>query len=314
MTLTYQELLEQDYARQVKFNHVDDYHKSSYKGEGLVILNAEGDGDHREMTTGVLRDYAPGATIIESIISIKTSADEVLEATITVDGEQIDFEQAIDKYNIKIVTRSYSGSSSTATLNYLKEIQKRKGIIFFNSAANESDENGIWSKYNTAITVSACKMYEDSKIKVVYYGSFGEVDFTCFMAKGRGTSAASPALAAETALILGRYGDFNQVECVEILKNLCIKLEGEESYKFGYGLPILPLTDKLEVLEKLRGAEEMQFKDVEDTRWSKAAIDFLTNKGELKGFEDGTFRPSEPLTREQYAQARYNQIKLEKEI
>lgn len=299
---TYAELLEKDFVRQIVFLNIKKYHELGHKGRGITVLNAEGAGDHREMTSKVVKDYAPETTLLESIISVRTSGDNVLEATITVNGEKLDFEKAIDKYSIKIVTRSYSGSASNAYLNYLKDIQKRKGVIFFNSAGNEVVKNGIWSKNDTAITVSACKLYEDNIIKIAYYGSEGEVDFTCFMARGLGTSAASPALAAMTALLLQKYGDFNQAECVEILKSISISLKGIEDYKFGWGLPILPLIDKLEILEKLRGEKVADFKDVEETRWSKPAIDRCVAEGLLLGFEDGTFRPTEHVTREQFAQ------------
>jgi hypothetical protein len=49
-----------------------------------------------------------------------------------------------------------------------------------------------------------------------------------------------------------------------------------------------------------------KFKDVEESRWSYKAIDYVTDKGYMKGFPDGTFKPSEPLTREQMAQVLYN--------
>jgi hypothetical protein len=51
---------------------------------------------------------------------------------------------------------------------------------------------------------------------------------------------------------------------------------------------------------------EMRFKDVEESRWSFKAIDYVTDKGYMKGFPDGTFKPGEPLTREQMAQVLYN--------
>lgn len=318
MAKTYKELLEKDFARQVEFLNINKYHEAGYKGKSIVILNAEGAGDHREMTSKVITDYAPEATLLESLISVRTSGNKVLEATVTINGEKIDLEEAIDKYKIKVVTRSYGGGSSAkAYLNYLKDIQKRKGVIFFCAAGNDGNEGvtGIWTKDDTAIAVGAARILANKKIELYNYSSRGEeLDFVTFLARGQGTSAASPGLAAQTILLLQKYGDFNQEEGVEILKCISADLgEPGDDDKYGWGLPILPLTDKLEILERLRG-ENMDFKDVEKDRWSKPAIDYLVSRGELKGFEDGTFRPSEPMTREQYAQARYNQLKLEGKI
>lgn len=298
MAITYKELVEQDYKRQVEFNNVKWYHEHGFTGNGITILNAEGSGDHREMTSGVIKDYAPDATLLESVISGRTSGDKVLETTVVINGERLDFEEAIDKYNIKVVTRSYSGPTPKARLNYFKDIQKRKGVIFVNSAGNDDTANGVWSKNDTAITVSACQIKEGNKLIISYYGSKGEVDFTCFMARGTGTSAAAPALASLIVLLLSRYGDFNQEECVEILKSISVKLPNIEDYKQGWGLPILPLSDELKIIV---GGTPMVFKDVEQDRWSKSAIDFCVEKGLLVGFEDGTFRPTEPVTREQIA-------------
>lgn len=301
MAKKYKELLEEDFIRQIEFNNIKKYHEQGYKGQNITILNAEGSGDHREMTSGVIRDCVPDVTLLESTISGRTSGDKVIETTVTINGEKLDFEEAIDKYNIKVVTRSYSGTSSKARLAYFKDIQKRKGVIFVNSAGNEGTDNGDWSKDDTAIVVSACKLRENGQITISYYGSKGEVDFTCFMARGRGTSASSPYLASMVILLLQKYGDFNQAECVEILKSISIKLPNVDDYKQGHGLPILPLSDKLEILERLRGDKVSDFKDVEKDRWSKPSIDFCVEKGLLIGFEDGTFRPTEFVTREQIA-------------
>lgn len=304
MAKSYTELLEEDFQRQIEYLNIKKYHDMGYKGKGNVVLIAEYPGDHTEMTSGVVGDIAPEATVLESPISIKTSGDKVIEATVKINGERLDFEQAIDKYNIKVITRSYSGKSTNATLNYLKDIQKRKGIIFFNSAGNEGANGvtGVWARDDTAIAVGAAYLTIKGDVKLHNYSAQGdELDFVTFMARGVGTSAASPALAAQTILLLQRYGDFTQAECVEILKSLCIRLPELSNQEQGWGLPILPLTDKLEILEQLRG-ENMDFKDVEQDRWSKPAIDRCVNEGLLVGFEDGTFRPTEHVTREQFAQ------------
>lgn len=297
---TYAELREQDFKRQIEFNNIKKYHDAGFKGKGITVLNAEHDGDHREMTSKAFKDYAPDATLLEGVIGIRASGDKVIEATVNLNGDRICLEDAIDKYNIKIITRSYSGKTPNATLNYFKDLQKRKGVIFVNSAGNEPYENGVWSKDNTAITVSACQLKEDGSIIMRYFGSEGEIDFTGFMARGIGTSASAPAIAAMIALLLEKYGDFTQEECVEILKSISIKLPGIEDYKQGWGLPILPLTEKLEILERLRG-ENMNFKDVEQDRWSKNFIKICVDEGLLQGYPDGTFNPGASVTREELA-------------
>ncbi|WP_025680121.1 S-layer homology domain-containing protein [Paenibacillus massiliensis] len=43
------------------------------------------------------------------------------------------------------------------------------------------------------------------------------------------------------------------------------------------------------------------FKDVSSTHWAKASIDAAVNKGYLKGYSDGTFRPNAPVTRAEFA-------------
>jgi hypothetical protein len=61
--------------------------------------------------------------------------------------------------------------------------------------------------------------------------------------------------------LLERYGDFTHDEGIEILKSICINLGEKSSY--GYGLPVLPLDNKLEILETLRKrADEKNFTDI----------------------------------------------------
>ncbi|MNH95090.1 Endo-1,4-beta-xylanase A precursor [compost metagenome] len=53
----------------------------------------------------------------------------------------------------------------------------------------------------------------------------------------------------------------------------------------------------------LAGAEESpSFTDVRGTYWAKDAIDSLVSLGVVKGFENHTFKPESPVTREEFAQ------------
>ncbi|GIP20597.1 S-layer homology domain-containing protein [Paenibacillus sp. J22TS3] len=48
--------------------------------------------------------------------------------------------------------------------------------------------------------------------------------------------------------------------------------------------------------------QTVSFTDVKGTYWAKDAIDSLVSLGVVKGFEDRTFKPESPVTREQFAQ------------
>jgi hypothetical protein len=62
----------------------------------------------------------------------------------------------------------------------------------------------------------------------------------------------------------------------------------------------------VEYFKNLVEGYKLKFKDVPEDKWSFEAIDFVTDLGLMKGFPDGTFKPNEPLTREQMAQVLYN--------
>lgn len=295
MEVTPQDLLK----RQLDFTNVSKYHKQGFTGKGITVVNTEfipSEDGHAEMTTGVLKEYAPDAFIINSIL-LGSKRDR----RIYYNKEYIELEEAIKRFNIKVFTNSFSTSSDDTTLNYYRELQEKYGVIFFSAAGNDGID-GVrkgWHKNDVAIAVGAAVIRENGTVDITHYSAIdNEVDFIAPMGTGSGTSAASPALVGMTALLLQRYGDFNQKECVEILKSISmdIGIKGKDP-KYGWGLPILPLTDEIIIV----GGTTMVFKDIEETRWSKEAIDFCVEKGLLVGFEDGTFRPTEFVTREQLA-------------
>lgn len=64
--------------------------------------------------------------------------------------------------------------------------------------------------------------------------------------------------------------------------------------KFGY---IASEVNKILLQEE----NNMKFMDVPETHWAAKAIDELSEKGIIKGYDDGTFRPDEPISRAEVA-------------
>ncbi|WP_336775813.1 Ig-like domain-containing protein [Paenibacillus sp. MMO-58] len=54
-----------------------------------------------------------------------------------------------------------------------------------------------------------------------------------------------------------------------------------------------------------------EFKDVPSTQWASGYIRIVTDSGIFKGFADGTFRPNQPVTREELATVMVRYLKLE---
>lgn len=61
--------------------------------------------------------------------------------------------------------------------------------------------------------------------------------------------------------------------------------------------------DKYMALDK-----KTSFPDVEAGRWSENAIAVMVKNGFMNGYEDGTFRPTQPITREELASVLNNVV------
>lgn len=310
MSLTPEDLIKRD----LDFTNVSKYHQMGYKGKGIIVFNTEDgstDSSHMRMTNAVLSRVAPDATVVNGRIGATTIQGKT-DVYAIIDGKKLDLKETIKKYNIKVMTTSKSGNSNDRVLKYLKECQKELGVIHVCAGGNDGGI-GIYVKNNTAIAVAAGYIRDTGEVRPMAYSTpSDEVDFIAPVAGGQGTSASAPFLAGQVIQLLERYGDFTHDEGYEILKSISkdIKYEGWDSSS-GWGIPILPLTDKLEILDKLRkneapepveeGEVAMDFKDIESDRWSKNFIKICTDEGLLQGYPDGTFKPAQPLTREELA-------------
>lgn len=128
-----------------------------------------------------------------------------------------------------------------------------------------------------------------------------------------GTSFSTPLFAGMIALVddffiqnVGR--PLSNEEMLEFILDNKIKVDevyGEQNEIF-----VLPDPDKIDIdkyikvenKSKEKGEDTMgDFKDVKPNNWHYNAVKWMTEKGYVKGYEDGTFRPNEPLTRAEYA-------------
>ncbi len=298
-------------SRQFAFLNVDKYHELGYKGQGFTVVNAEnypGKDDHGAMTTGVINDFIPECRVINSIIG-----GSGRNRHINYQGEYIPLEEAITRLNIKAFTSSHSASFDKTTMDYYKELQERYGVFFFSAAGNDAESvRKDWNRYDTAIAVGAAVIDEKGKVSRVYYSGIGEeLDFMCTMGTGNGTSSASPALLSLSILLCQRYGDMNQAELREVFKSITYNMDVDGwDERTGWGIPVLPLTEKLEILETLRkgGTDTMpdkpatlNFTDVNESDWFYDDVKFCVENGLMQGDGDDTFEPQKPVTRAEEA-------------
>lgn len=100
---------------------------------------------------------------------------------------------------------------------------------------------------------------------------------------------------------IGIYiGDGLAVECTPSWKN-CVQITACNCTKSGYNRRNWTKHGKLPYITYEKGESNMRFKDVSEKHWAYKAIEELAEKGIINGYEDGTFRPEEPMTRAEVA-------------
>ncbi|NBI28333.1 N-acetylmuramoyl-L-alanine amidase [Chengkuizengella marina] len=77
------------------------------------------------------------------------------------------------------------------------------------------------------------------------------------------------------------------------------QLSGRWAPSETYGQSILE--DYLKPLEQMEVDIMSRFSDLSDDRWSASAIEKVAEQGLMVGYNDGTFKPTEPVTREELA-------------
>ena len=234
-------------SKQNDYCGVTKWHQAGITGKGVVVWNMEnGKATHGKQTTQRILHSVPDTTVINGSLSATADNKGIKEANVTTDdGTRYEVEDFIQKFKIKLITRSQGGAKSNAKLwsDFWKPLKEKYNLIFFNSAGNEGSE-GIDAGLpaDIAILVAACHLSNGKPTRDWWYSSVHEeVDFIDFRGEWNGTSFASPYLCGKAALLVQKYGpQLTQEDVYEYFKTHAQDLEEEGvDNKTGWGLPIM---------------------------------------------------------------------------
>ena len=287
--------------RQFAYCGIDKNHEQGYKGQGVTILNCEGlQGSHGQDTTSVLRLVAPEATILNCDLTTIESGNGI-QFWFNYKGNKYTADEMYDLVKPDILNLSLANNNHTHAGEAQMQRMVERGAILFNSIGNDDGEVPYGRFKCISITVGAVAFQSvnglDPTIPTITNYSMPNPMFVAFEGDERlfGTSFSCPFLAGQTALLIQKYGKKNQSQMMKFLKANS-KYLGDTA-KYGQGIVIMPEGEAPHEEDVV----PLILNDVTADRWSYQAIKYCSDKGYLKGYPDGSFRPEKPVTREELA-------------
>lgn len=245
------------------------------------------------------------------------------------------------KTGIHLVNASLSGINNDILNENIIEVQKHGTVFCNSAGNSSDRGTGGYANSGVWIVTGAVHLSKKGKISLASYSSIGEsVDFVQFSGiyaddvrewekdypiHVTGTSFASPMLCGMLALVQQFFLEnagraLYQDEIYQFILDNTIDL-GEEGkdVEYGHGLFVLPNPDKIDISkyisanikpddspddksnENIKGEDIMKFTDVPKGKWSEKNIDLVSDLGLMKGYPDGTFKPTKAVTREELA-------------
>lgn len=244
-------MMQQYATTQFPYSNITSWQNAGWKGKGINILNCEPDGSetHSSLTFQTIEGVAPESTIFRRGLAFVSDANSVSRHELSNgDGTYVDIEEFIKTNKIKLLSFSMQGTQepSQCVKDYWMDLQKKYGIIIFNSAGNDATHTGTPFSFETAMQIGAVNLAR-GVVSIANYSSIGEeVDFVQFTLGNSGTSFSCPYQAGMTAMILDRYGlDMGFQEMYKYLQMIS-KDFGDVGHdvSYGWGLPILPQLSK----------------------------------------------------------------------
>jgi len=311
-------MIEQNKAEFEKSN-ITYWRDKGYTGKGvnIVILDDNGlsyprdniieplihldrsiyDYNHKTRVTAMTREVLSNANIYafnwfadykdEIIDWIRTNKDMIDFINCSFNATQFSYDKLMELKDLDIPV-------FVAVGNYGKPYSNLTGTLPFvfgiGGWGEAQDRKAVMSNYGLNLNFMA--------YTGIYYHNSDNTKVVQFY----GTSCSSPYAIACAGYYSEWFRDqynrpMNTQECFEfLLKNVDDKDEIGRDDNSGYGLIKLP--DKIPTLEK--EIDTMEFKDI-GNHWAKQEIEFITDKGLMQGYPDGTFQPDRALTRAEYA-------------
>ncbi len=262
-----------------------------------------------------------------TIVPLKTSTDG--KSNTKINSEAI--YAAVDEFHCDVINISTGSLKGTNQEHEALKYAESKGVIVVCSTGNEGNENlhypGAYEEtigvgfVNIAQKTTSFSNHNES-IDVVAPG-FGVVSLSCripYIAKlGAGSSYAAPFVAGLAAMLKEKYPDMNKTDFLEILK-MSSKDLGDKGYDTYYGWGLVQVPEAIQAAdayfsnaqpsdgEKLPAASSLieRFRDVLKNSWFYNVIQYVAEKGYMKGVGENSFEPQSLVTRAQIAQILYN--------
>lgn len=284
------------------------WHAAGYTGKrGLTASAEEVDGSgshHANMTKKVFQLFAPDRELVYLSCASMTSAEGRTSKFVD-EGIPI-----IKARQVDTMWKSLDCSSSGAFYDpYLEEVKDY--FTFFAAAANDAADSynrDLDSKWIYGVGAYNLMANSGSMAPAFYSSVSDYVDFAApaLIYGFSGTSCATPALCGMAALVNDFFIDktgkpLSSEKMYQFLKDCSVDIgdKGKDG-KTGWGAPILPPPDKVDI-QKYAGGNFMIYEDdAKISEWHKDDVYKAYQLGLMKGDGD-KFEPQSPVTREQLA-------------
>ena len=297
-------LLKQNQTRFKELN-ITKWQDNGITGKGIKVGIIGFSPNSHHNGSDLIHQVAPGCEIIEYNVMDNDTHRYTWEEAFT---------QMI-KDQVQVVCSSLEKRYWNDNLVNLSKRMYEQNMIMVTSSGNDGERIKKYpSSQEEWISIGA---YDERKKDRAGYSNYGQelfglgyTNYVCKNNKGdyvpiSHTSGTTQVIAGMAAL-LKETSNVTPSQFKKVMTANAIKLVDKEyDLKTGYGLLRLPedVPSNLKIDPK---EGDKMFKDVKPTDWFYKAVTWAKEKGILKGYGDNTFRPNEPLTRAEYAQAEYN--------